>query len=58
LKRKTTQSSIEEDKSAKRQETEVLDEEKEQELQELVVPMDKEPIVVVEVSRSEKVNNT
>jgi hypothetical protein len=36
----------------------VLDEEKEKELQEEVVPVDKEPIVVVEVSSSEKLNST
>jgi hypothetical protein len=63
LKRNNTESSSKdletnEDKSTKRQETEVVDEEEEQELQEEVVPVDKESIVVVEVSSSEKVNNT
>jgi len=63
LKRNNTKSSSKDletnkEKSTKRQETEVVDEEEKQELQEEVVPMDKESIVVVEVSSSEKVNNT
>ena len=62
LKRKNIESSskdseTKEDKLEKMQETKVVDEEEYQELQKELVPMDKEPIVFVEVSSSAKVNS-
>jgi hypothetical protein len=62
-KRKTVESTskdsgTEEERSTKRQKMEALDEEEDPELQEEVAPVDKGPVVIVEVSSSEKPKST